>query len=108
MPQVVCEASYQAIGQHGGEVDVRLRRGISRTAHDYRLARGERIGGGYRARDDDVENDIGGKVFPHVIHYPVASRIVLLVHGEENPIQREALIYGNDVLDRPQDLWRRL
>jgi hypothetical protein len=36
-----------------------------RTAHDYRLAGGVRVGGRDRARNHDVEDDVGRKVPSH-------------------------------------------
>jgi hypothetical protein len=72
------------------------------------LAGGKRIGGGDGSRNHRIEHDVGGKVSPHIINYPVAGGIVRLVHREKNPVQSEPLVYRHDVLDASQDLWRRL
>src|SRR3954469_16834214 len=101
-------ASYQTVCQYRREVDVSLRGRVSGTSDNYRLPRRESVGGCHRARYHNVEDNVGGKVSSHVFNYPVAGRIVLLVHCEQNAIERQPLIDANDVLDHSQHLWRGL
>src|SRR5687767_9778142 len=101
-------ASQEPVCQMGRKVYVRLRRRVRGTSQNHWLAGGKRISSSNRARDDDREDDVRGKMPPHVFHHALTRRIPRLEHRHEDAVQRELLVDRRDVLNSTKYLRSRL